>query len=80
VGSLTAFAHGLRWAALRAVGSLTASLVLSRGTFTARTAESGVCWSPMRHDRISHRIEITSVADIDDEVKRWLGKAYELDA
>jgi hypothetical protein len=30
-------------------------------------------------DRISHRIEITSVADIDDEVKRWLGKAYELD-
>jgi len=31
-------------------------------------------------DRITHRIEITSAADIDDEVKRWLKKAYELDA
>jgi hypothetical protein len=31
-------------------------------------------------DRITHRIEITSPADIDDEVKRWLKKAYELDA
>jgi hypothetical protein len=30
--------------------------------------------------RISHRIAITSAADIDDEVKRWLRKAYELDA
>jgi uncharacterized protein DUF5655/uncharacterized protein DUF4287 len=31
-------------------------------------------------DRITHRIEITSPADIDDELKRWLKKAYELDA
>lgn len=31
-------------------------------------------------DRITHRIEITSKADIDHEVKRWLKKAYELDA
>jgi Domain of unknown function (DUF5655)/Domain of unknown function (DUF4287) len=31
-------------------------------------------------DRITHRIEITSLADIDDELKRWLKKAYELDA
>ena len=31
-------------------------------------------------DRISHRIEITSLADIDDEVKRWLIKAFEMDA
>ena len=31
-------------------------------------------------DRITHRIEITSKADIDGEVKRWLKKAYELDA
>jgi hypothetical protein len=31
-------------------------------------------------DRISHRIEITSIADIDDEVKRWLIKAFEMDA
>jgi hypothetical protein len=31
-------------------------------------------------DRITHRIEIASLADIDDEVKRWLQVAYELDA
>ena len=31
-------------------------------------------------DRITHRIEVTSPADIDDELKRWLKKAYELDA
>lgn len=30
-------------------------------------------------DRITHRIEIASKADIDAEVKRWLKKAYELD-
>jgi hypothetical protein len=31
-------------------------------------------------DRITHRIEITSAADIDEELRRWLKKAYELDA
>jgi len=31
-------------------------------------------------DRITHRIEVTSSADIDEELKRWLKKAYELDA
>jgi hypothetical protein len=33
-----------------------------------------------KRDRITHRIEITSKADIDGEVTRWLTKAYELDA
>ena len=33
-----------------------------------------------KKDRITHRIAITSLADIDDEVKRWLQYAYELDA
>jgi hypothetical protein len=33
-----------------------------------------------RKDRITHRIEICSLGDIDDEVKRWLKKAYEMDA
>ncbi len=33
-----------------------------------------------RKDRITHRIAITSLADIDDEVQRWLRHAYELDA
>lgn len=33
-----------------------------------------------KKDRITHRIPITSVNEIDDEVKRWLKAAYELDA
>ena len=32
-----------------------------------------------KKDRITHRIPITSLADIDDQVKRWLRHAYELD-
>ena len=34
----------------------------------------------MKKDRITHRIEIMSIDDIDDELKRWLKKAYEMDA
>jgi Domain of unknown function (DUF5655)/Domain of unknown function (DUF4287) len=33
-----------------------------------------------KKDRITHRIPITSVKEIDDEVKRWLNVAYDLDA
>jgi len=33
-----------------------------------------------KKDRITHRFEITSPKDIDDEVKRWLKVAYERDA
>lgn len=33
-----------------------------------------------KKDRITRRIEVKSKADIDDEVKRWLKKAYETDA
>lgn len=32
-----------------------------------------------KQDRITHRIEITSLKDIDDEVKRWLKVAYDHD-
>jgi hypothetical protein len=32
-----------------------------------------------KKDRITHRIPITSVADIDDEVKHWLKVAYDRD-
>jgi len=32
-----------------------------------------------KKDRITHRFEITSLQDIDDEVKRWLKVAYERD-
>jgi hypothetical protein len=31
-------------------------------------------------DRITHRFEIRSLAEVDGEVKDWLGRAYELDA
>jgi Domain of unknown function (DUF5655)/Domain of unknown function (DUF4287) len=33
-----------------------------------------------KKDRITHRVEIKSVSEIDDEVKRWLKTAYDLDA
>ena len=33
-----------------------------------------------KKDRITHRIEITSLKDIDDEVKRWLKVDYDRDA
>jgi len=32
-----------------------------------------------KKDRITHRIPITSIAEIDDEVKHWLRVAYEMD-
>ncbi len=32
-----------------------------------------------KKDRITRRIEVTSTADIDDELKRWLKKAWEMD-
>jgi hypothetical protein len=32
-----------------------------------------------KKDRITHRVEIASVDDIDNEVKKWLKKAYEMD-
>ena len=33
-----------------------------------------------KKDRITHRIEISSLDDIDDEVKRWMKVAYDRDA
>lgn len=33
-----------------------------------------------KKDRITHRIEITSLKDIDQDVKRWLKVAYDRDA
>lgn len=32
-----------------------------------------------KKDRITRRIEITSLADVEDEVAKWLKKAYEMD-
>ena len=33
-----------------------------------------------KKDRITHRIEITKPEDFDDEAKRWMKKAYDMDA
>lgn len=33
-----------------------------------------------KKDRITHRIPITTVGEIDDEVRKWMKRAYELDA
>lgn len=33
-----------------------------------------------KKDRITHRIELKTVSDLNDEVKQWLKTAYELDA
>jgi hypothetical protein len=33
-----------------------------------------------KKDRITHRIPITSLSEIDDQVKYWLKVAYDLDA
>ena len=32
-----------------------------------------------KKDRITRRVEVKSKADIDEELKRWLKKAYEMD-
>ena len=36
--------------------------------------------SHCKKDRITHRFELKSTAEIDAEVKKWLKTAYELDA
>ena len=33
-----------------------------------------------KKDRITHRFAITAPAEIDEEVRRWLKRAYEMDA
>ena len=32
-----------------------------------------------KKDRITHRIEIASIEEFDDEAKKWMKKAYEMD-
>jgi hypothetical protein len=44
--------------------------------FTKRLTDTG---GLAKKDRITHRIAITSLDDIDAEVKKWLKKAYEMD-
>jgi hypothetical protein len=51
-------------------------LALKDAPFTKRLIDTG---GLAKRDRITHRIGIESVKQIDAEVKRWLKKAYELD-
>jgi hypothetical protein len=48
-----------------------------KGKLSKRLIDTG---GLAKKDRITHRIEIKSVGEIDDEVKRWLKVAYDLDA
>lgn len=50
---------------------------LGNMTVPARLIDTG---GFARKDRITHRIPISSPAEIDDEVKQWLKIAYDLDA
>lgn len=48
-----------------------------RGRLAGRIVDTG---GAAKKDRITHRIEVKSLADIDGELKAWLATAYELDA
>jgi hypothetical protein len=56
---------------------LTPLLKEARKKIPARLVDTG---GFAKKDRITHRIPITSVDQIDDEVERWLKTAYDLDA
>lgn len=51
-------------------------LALKDAPITGRLVDTG---GYEKKDRITRRIEIGSLDDIDDEVERWLKRAYELD-
>ncbi len=53
------------------------ALTKHKGTLPKRLIDTG---GLAKKDRITHRFAITSVDEIDDEVKRWLKRAYELDS
>ena len=53
------------------------ALVKYKGKLPKRLIDTG---GLAKKDRITHRIEITSLTDVDDEVKRWLKTAYDLDS
>jgi len=53
------------------------ALARHKGKLPKRMIDTG---GLAKKDRITHRIELKSVAEIDAEVKKWLQAAYELDA
>jgi hypothetical protein len=52
-------------------------LALGDTPFTERLLDTG---GRVKDDRITHRIAISCLADVDEEVKCWLRAAYEMDA
>jgi Domain of unknown function (DUF5655)/Domain of unknown function (DUF4287) len=53
------------------------ALAAYKGKLPKRVIDTG---GLAKKDRITHRIEIKSESDVNDEVKKWLRTAYELDA
>lgn len=52
------------------------SFALGDAPFTERLVDTG---GRAKKDRLTHRVGLARVADIDDEVKGWLQAAYDLD-
>ncbi|HZN32359.1 MAG TPA: DUF5655 domain-containing protein [Pirellulaceae bacterium] len=52
-------------------------LALAEEPFTSRLLDTG---GRAKKDRITHRVALTSLDDIDLQVRRWLKQAYERDA
>jgi Domain of unknown function (DUF5655)/Domain of unknown function (DUF4287) len=52
------------------------ALAKHKGKLPKRLIDTG---GLAKKDRITHRIEITEVAQIDDDVRKWIKTAYELD-
>jgi hypothetical protein len=53
------------------------ALAKYKGKFPKRLIDTG---GLAKKDRITHRIEITELSQIDDDVRKWVKTAYELDA
>jgi uncharacterized protein DUF5655/uncharacterized protein DUF4287 len=52
-------------------------LALGEEPFTSRLSDTG---GRAKKDRITHTVALTSIGDIDLQVKRWIKQAYERDA
>jgi hypothetical protein len=53
------------------------ALAKYKGKLPKRLVDTG---GLAKKDRITHRIELKTAAEIDDDVKKWLKAAYDLDA
>jgi hypothetical protein len=51
-------------------------LALGKLTANGRLIDTG---GYQKKDRITHKIEVTRLSDIDDELTEWLGRAYQRD-